>query len=428
MRAYLAALTCALAASACTAGTSSTPASQDIETRMIISETVRAVAQSQLSPPGAARVYAYTLTAAHQSRSSGGSAALAAYDTLAHLMPGNPTLGWGPLEGAAERARAAGGRPAQEAEATSLRISREADEDGLLEHAREHLRAEEKPEAVDLNALKAEIRARIGIPEEGLNRVEDSIEQLRRYGALDRTLAEDVLFAWVPTSLGYVREAPRWGELRPLAASTEAMQACRLEEPDRARILQEGIHLMQTHSLERSSGYEVTIWLGGSGTETPAGMWILMAAQAAEDAGKDPLEVAAAVAAAAHNATILGWSEKYRHNLIRPETLWELLHTQKEPLLRDTPGHPAYPSGHSQVAAAGHTVISEMIGEDTPVTLATPEVLGWPAQEVRFSSSREALESASRSRIDAGFHYPADTEAGEKLGECVARTTLAALR
>lgn len=399
---------------------------EQAEAQLILNALNQVTIGSYLSPPGAGRLYAYTLTAADESRQEGGSAAVAADRVLRAMLEGNPTAHTA-LTGYAERRRAADPAASANADLVADRLLQLADDDGAdeLTGAITPDSVETREErSVDIYALREEL----GLPPYGLNSSASGLaQQLESDGLLEKILASDDLFSWETTPLLFAKETPRWGELLPLGVERETLETCDLPAPDRARVLDEAFILNTEYDLVDAASPAVSIWLGGRGTITPAGMWVEMAADAAAARDADILAAAAAVARATHNATIVNYREKYRHNLVRPETLWDRLRIGKR-LVRDTPPHPSYPSGHSAISAAGAHTISTLFGEDTPLTLRVPGTLGWPDQAIIFDTPAEALADVSGSRVVAGFHYPLDTAAGEKLGHCAAAITAVGVR
>lgn len=399
---------------------------EQAEAQLILNTLRQVTIDSYLSPPGAGRLYAYTLTAADESRQEGGSAAVAADRVLRTMLEGNPTAHTA-LAGYAERRRAADPAAAANADLTADRLLQLAAGDGADE-----LTGTVTPDSVETREYRSvdipTLRDELGIPPQGLMFQSDLLQQLESDGLLEKILASDGLFSWETTPVLFAKETPQWGELLPLGVERETLETCDLPIPDRTRVLDEAFALNVEYDLVDSASPSVSIWLGGRGTITPAGMWVEMAADAAAARDADILAASAAVARATHNATIVNYREKYRHNLVRPETLWDRLLRTSQPLVRDTPPHPSYPSGHSAISAAGAHTISTLFGEDTPLTLRVPGTLGWPDQTVSFDTPAAALADVSESRIVAGFHYPLDIAAGEKLGHCAAAVTAVEVR
>ena len=98
-----------------------------------------------------------------------------------------------------------------------------------------------------------------------------------------------------------------------------------------------------------------------------------------------------------------------------------------------TPPFPAYPSGHSTFGAAAFGVMREHFGNDVRFTFVSEEYNGEgvdplgvprPLVPVRFRSLSHAQKQNGLSRIYNGSHWPWDDDAGQDLGEDVARHLL----
>jgi membrane-associated phospholipid phosphatase len=131
------------------------------------------------------------------------------------------------------------------------------------------------------------------------------------------------------------------------------------------------------------------------------------------------LKFLSAVSVAEFDAGIAVWREKAEHMVARPESLYERLSGKKILLPRETPAHPSYPSGHSGFSGAMVELVERYFGKDTLLILNAPEDLAAPGAVVKFSTPAELLGRINQSRVDAGFHYPVDVEAGAELGRCV---------
>lgn len=114
------------------------------------------------------------------------------------------------------------------------------------------------------------------------------------------------------------------------------------------------------------------------------------------------------------DAFISCWDEKYRSNLIRPETLInEHIDDSWEPVLQ-TPPFPEYTSGHSVVSGAAATALTSIFGVDFAFDDDTEVAFGLPIRS--FSSFNEAADEAAVSRMYGGIHYRAAVEIGVGQG------------
>lgn len=121
------------------------------------------------------------------------------------------------------------------------------------------------------------------------------------------------------------------------------------------------------------------------------------------------------------DAFISCWDEKYRSNLIRPETVInQNLDPDWLPILQ-TPPFPEYTSGHSVVSGAASVVLTEIFGDNFYFEDDTEIPFGIPVRN--FKSFYDASTEAALSRLYGGIHYRAaidnGLDQGKKLGHFV---------
>lgn len=233
---------------------------------------------------------------------------------------------------------------------------------------------------------------------------------------------------WAPTGRGEPGLEPGWGQLQPIV---EASATCTLPAPNRQKVIAQARELLENFDRRTALGEDVMWWLSGTGTPTPAGQWLRIVVNSAQEQNLDPavaLEMLTKAAVAANDAAIIGWREKYRHNLARPESVWSTFDrvTVLPVLPRETPSHPSYPSGHSFFGAAVVKSVLPYLGDVTAFD-QLPADLYVPAERRSWPSLSAALSEAGRSRVNAGFHFPMDVSAGQQLGTCVADAVSARL-
>ncbi|MEC7265691.1 MAG: vanadium-dependent haloperoxidase [Bacteroidota bacterium] len=108
------------------------------------------------------------------------------------------------------------------------------------------------------------------------------------------------------------------------------------------------------------------------------------------------------------------WDEKYRSNLIRPETVInEYIDDSWEPVLQ-TPPFPEYTSGHSVVSGAASTALTSVFGDGFAFDDDTELPYGLPIRS--FTSFNQAADEAAISRMYGGIHYRAAIEVGIQQG------------
>ncbi|MCA0132510.1 vanadium-dependent haloperoxidase [Winogradskyella alexanderae] len=117
------------------------------------------------------------------------------------------------------------------------------------------------------------------------------------------------------------------------------------------------------------------------------------------------------------DAFISCWDEKYRSNLIRPETLINQ-HIDPDwlPILQ-TPPFPEYTSGHSVVSGAASTALTAIFGDNFQFDDDTEVPFGLPIRS--FDSFNLAAEEAAVSRLYGGIHYRAAIDVGLTQGRNV---------
>jgi hypothetical protein len=115
------------------------------------------------------------------------------------------------------------------------------------------------------------------------------------------------------------------------------------------------------------------------------------------------------------DAFISCWDEKYRSNLIRPETMINQ-HIDPDwlPILQ-TPPFPEYTSGHSVVSGAASVILTEIFGDNFSFDDDTELPFGLPVRS--FKSFYSASSEAAISRLYGGIHYRAAIENGLKQGK-----------
>ncbi len=150
---------------------------------------------------------------------------------------------------------------------------------------------------------------------------------------------------------------------------------------------------------------------------TPGAHWIGIAEIATRDSKSNFNETVYAYTKTSigiFDAFISCWDEKYRSNLIRPETLInQHIDENWKPILQ-TPPFPEYSSGHSVVSGASATVLTNIFGDNFKFLDDTELPYGLPIRT--FSSFNKAAQEAAISRMYGGIHYRAAVENGLQQG------------
>ena len=119
-------------------------------------------------------------------------------------------------------------------------------------------------------------------------------------------------------------------------------------------------------------------------------------------------------AIAIFEAFISCWDEKYRSNLVRPETLINTYFNDNWKPILQTPPFPEYTSGHSVVSGAASVVLTSIFGDNFNFDDDTEVPYGLPTRS--FKSFKEAADEAAISRMYGGIHYRTAVEVGIKQG------------
>ena len=154
---------------------------------------------------------------------------------------------------------------------------------------------------------------------------------------------------------------------------------------------------------------------------TPGAHWIGICKIACKDSKADfenTIYAYTKTSIAINDAFISCWDEKYRSNLVRPETLINKFIDEDWLPLLQTPPFPEYTSGHSVVSGAASEVLTAIFGDNFSFDDTTEIPYGLGVR--KFGSFRKAAEEAAISRIYGGIHYMAavvlGVEQGKKVG------------
>ena len=252
--------------------------------------------------------------------------------------------------------------------------------------------------------------------------------------------------AWQPTPPAYIEAIePYWGELRPFVI--DAAEAYRAPDPppfstEAGSAFFEDVREVYEvrQGLTEEERAIAAFWdcnpfvlhedghLSYAAKKiSPGGHWMGIVGIAVEAHGDDPAEAYASfsqTAVALADGFIVSWVDKYRTNLIRPETIIRrTLDPMWQPVLQ-TPPFPEYTSGHSVISTAAAEVLTSIYGgfafaDDSEVPYGLP---------VRsFTSFREAAAEAAISRLYGGIHYRPAIENGVVQGRAVGEAVVARL-
>ncbi|WP_420456022.1 vanadium-dependent haloperoxidase [Rubrivirga sp.] len=267
-----------------------------------------------------------------------------------------------------------------------------------------------------------------------------------RTRSLTRYTPADAPGAWQPTPPAYIEAIePYWGELRPFVL--DSVGAYRAPPPSPfstapgSAFFQEVREVYdETTDMTDEERLIASFWdcnpfvLHEDGhlsyatkKISPGGHWMGIVGIAVEANRDTPARAWAAfsqTAVALADAFIVSWADKYRTNLVRPETvIRQTLDPTWQPLLQ-TPPFPEYTSGHSVISTAAAEVLTSIYGD---VAFVDDVEVPYGLPERRFESFRAAAAEAAISRLYGGIHYRPAIENGVVQGRAVGETVVSRL-
>ena len=151
---------------------------------------------------------------------------------------------------------------------------------------------------------------------------------------------------------------------------------------------------------------------------TPGAHWIGIVKIAAKKTNANFMETVNAytkTSLAIADGFISCWDEKYKSNLIRPETLInQHIDADWQPILQ-TPPFPEYTSGHSVISGAASVVLTTIFGDAFAFDDTTELQFGLPIR--KYTSFYDASSEAALSRMYGGIHYRAAVDIGLSQGK-----------
>jgi hypothetical protein len=155
---------------------------------------------------------------------------------------------------------------------------------------------------------------------------------------------------------------------------------------------------------------------------TPGGHWIGITNIATRNAKADFMQTVEAytlVSISLFDGFISCWDEKYRSELIRPETVINKYIDENWAPVLQTPPFPEYTSGHSVISAAAAATLTSLFGEPFSFEDDTELEYGLPPRT--FNSFYEASNEAAISRLYGGIHYLPACENGIVQGKALGK-------
>lgn len=157
---------------------------------------------------------------------------------------------------------------------------------------------------------------------------------------------------------------------------------------------------------------------------SPPGHWMNIVGIAAQKAKANFRKTVAAYTLTAicmFDAFIQCWDEKFRSNMIRPETaINKYIDQDWRPYLQ-TPPFPEYTCGHSTVSAASAEALTKMFGDNFNYTDSSELEFGIANRS--FTSFRQAAQENNMARFYGGIHFHpsciVSNDCGKKVGDFI---------
>lgn len=247
---------------------------------------------------------------------------------------------------------------------------------------------------------------------------------------------------WQPTPPSYMDGIePHWSKIRPFTLTTSSQfkpappPAFSMEPGSQFyEEVMEVYNIRQEMTLEGDSSEKLNIakfWdcnpyvstqkghlMFATKKITPGGHWMGITKIACKKSEADfnkTVYAYAKTSIAIADGFISCWDEKYRSNLIRPETLINKYIDENWAPILQTPPFPEYSSGHSVVSGAAAIVLTEIFGDNFYFDDDTEVPFGLPVRS--FNSFEEASLEAANSRLYGGIHYRTAIEEGMNQGQ-----------
>ncbi|MDB5247306.1 MAG: phosphatase family protein [Segetibacter sp.] len=268
----------------------------------------------------------------------------------------------------------------------------------------------------------------------------DNYKQTRSFPKYDVNDNED---SWKPTPPAYIKAIePHWSKIRPFiidsAGQFKPDPPTSFSSAKNSRFYKEAEDVREIGLKLTPEQKEVAnFWdcnpfkmnikghvMFATKKISPGGHWINITRLACRKAKAGLVQAAAAYACVSvtlADGFISCWDEKYRSNVIRPETyINQFIDESWVPLLQ-TPPFPEYTSGHSVISTASAIMLTKIFGEKFSYADSTEIEFGLPVRN--FKSFNDAAEEAAISRFYGGIHYmPAiknGMEEGTKIGRFI---------
>ncbi len=251
---------------------------------------------------------------------------------------------------------------------------------------------------------------------------------------------------WQPTPPGYMDGIePHWNKIRPFVIDSAAQfkpirppKFSMEKNSDFYKELKEVYDISEEITEEGDSSEKIIIaqfWdcnpyvsvtrghlMFATKKITPGAHWMGISKLASKKSNNnfdDTIYACAKTSITIADAFISCWDEKYRSNLIRPETLInQHIDENWKPILQ-TPPFPEYTSGHSVVSGAAAIALTDIFGDNFQFDDTIEVPYGLPIRS--FDSFNQAANEAAISRMYGGIHYRAAVDVGVEQGRNLGR-------
>lgn len=266
---------------------------------------------------------------------------------------------------------------------------------------------------------------------------DDNYKQTRTFPKFEVNLDDDT--RWQPTPPDYMEGIePSWNKIRPFAI--DSAQQFQPPFPTEFSLDKNSLfykEVMEVYNVKQNMTEEqkaiAKFWdcnpfvsthkahlMYATKKITPGGHWINIISIVARKAKSDymqTLEAYTLTSIALADGFISCWDEKYRSNLVRPETVINKYIDEDWLPLLQTPPFPEYTSGHSVISSAASVALTSIYGDNYAFEDTSEEEYGLPTRS--FKSFYDASAEAAISRLYGGIHYRPAIDNGVKQGKAL---------
>jgi hypothetical protein len=248
---------------------------------------------------------------------------------------------------------------------------------------------------------------------------------------------------WQPTPPAYIEAIePNWNKIRPMVMDSANQFAPAPPTPYNAdknsQFYKEAYQVYMVDSTDTENKLAIAnFWdcnpyvmhqqghmMFATKKITPGGHWMGIVGLATRKSKCDMVATAEAYALVAiglFDGFISCWDEKYRTNLVRPETYINRQINQNWRPTLQTPPFPEYTSGHSVISSSSQVILTHLFGDNFAFEDSTELDYNLPVRS--FKSFKDAASEAAVSRNYGGIHYMPAIEngilQGTKIGELI---------